>query len=142
MSSKSTVYGVLAALGLWAVISAGKKKQVGATAKFIVKAARISGTNVIVKLGVLNPVSQAITLNSLVADLKSGASTIAVVKMFSPVRVAANSETDIELTFVPSGLGLLSMVRAFVANPLGAMGFGLSGTANVDGLALPIETKF
>jgi hypothetical protein len=118
------------------------KKNVVTTAatsvRFNLKQVKLTGTNIILKVGVLNASSQSATLNSIVGDLVLSGNTIATVKSFNAVSIKPAAETDIEITLVPTGIGIL----ATIANLVGGKkikGFTFSGKANVNNMLVPIS---
>jgi hypothetical protein len=118
-----------------------KKKQVTTAAtsvRFNLKQIKLSGTNIILKLGVLNASSQSATLKSIVGDLVLSGNTIATVKTFNPVSIKPAAETDIEITLVPTGLGIITTVANLVTGKK-IKGFTFNGKANVNNMLVPVS---
>jgi hypothetical protein len=118
-----------------------KKKQVTTAAtsvRFNLKQIKLSGTNIILKLGVLNASSQSATLKSIVGDLVLSGNTIATVKTFNPVSIKPAAETDIELTLVPTGVGIVTTIANLVTGKK-IKGFTFTGKANVNNMLIPIS---
>jgi hypothetical protein len=108
-----------------------------AAVRFNLKQVKLSGTNIILKVGVLNASSQSATLNSIVGDLVLSGNTIATVKSFNPVSIKPAAETDIEIILVPTGLGILTTIANLVGGKK-IKGFTFNGRANVNNMLLPI----
>jgi len=117
-------------------------KKRTAMARFQIKKVSMNGLNILVRIGVLNPSNSALKLSAFVGGLKVGKSEVAKVKNFKPVDIKAAGESDIDLTLVPSGLGVLTLLKTIFAKKVGKMGAVLVGTANVNGMVLPINMKF
>lgn len=119
----------------------GKKQQIKkavTSVRFQLKQVKLSGTNIVLKLGVLNVSNQTATLNSMVGDLILNNATIATVKNFKPVAIKATGETDIELTLVPTGAGIITVIADLVGGKK-VKGFKFSGTANVNNILFPVN---
>jgi LEA14-like dessication related protein len=114
------------------------KKRFAGAVKFQLKQIKVSGTNVIVKIGILNPSNQTATVKSIVSTLYFNNTGIATVKNFKPVTVNAASETETELIFVPSGFGIVAALTE-LAQGKKVKGFKVIGNANVDGVMVPVN---
>jgi len=117
------------------------KKQTG-FAKFEIKKVGLKGLNVVVKIGILNPSNLSMKFNSFVGGLLVQGKEIAKAKSFKPVTIKPAAETDIEITFVPSGIGVLTALRTIFQKKLGNMEMILKGAANFNGSTLPVNLKF
>lgn len=127
---------IAAAAGLVWFLSA--KKRFAGAVRFELKQIKVSGTNVIVKIGILNPSNQAATVNSVVSTLFFNNTAIATVKNFKPVTINASSEATTELIFVPSGFGVVTALTE-LAQGKKVKGFKVVGNANVDGMMVPVN---
>jgi hypothetical protein len=108
-----------------------------AAVRFNLKQVKLSGTNIILKVAVLNASSQSATLNSIVGDLVLSGNTIATVKSFNPVNIKPAAETDIEIVLVPTGVGILTTIANLVGGKK-IKGFTFNGRANVNNMLLPV----
>lgn len=96
-----------------------------------------------VQLGVQNPTNTPITLNSFVGSLSISGSPVGSVSTFTPVTIAPNSQTPLSLYVGANYLGLASGVLNQLEGNEGSGNYNavLSGTANVNGIALPINVQ-
>jgi hypothetical protein len=94
-----------------------------------------------VELTAQNPTNTAITIRSITGNINVKGSTVASVSAFGDQRVAANSETVIKLQARPSAIGIFETVRDFFNKEKtpGPVTVNFNGTANVDGLVVPIS---
>lgn len=129
-------------IGAAALFYVGKNQitKSATSVKFILKQVRLTGTNIIIKLGVLNASGQAATIRSIVGELTLNGKTLATVKNFSATTIKPAAETDLELTLVPSGVGLVSLL-ADLAGGKKVKGFLFTGQANVNNILFPISIK-
>jgi LEA14-like dessication related protein len=135
---KQTLPFLLIAAAAGAYYYTQSKKKFAGSVQFGLKSLKLSGVNVITKMGVLNPTNQTATIKSIVATLYLNNSPIATVKSFTPVTIQAAKETDIDIVFVPSGLGIFSSIVEFVKGGK-IKGVRMVGNANVDGVTMPIN---
>ena len=115
-----------------------RKKRFAASVKFGLKGIKLSGTTVIAKLSILNPSSQTATIKTVLGTLYYNGQAIATVKNFKPVTVVAAGESETELIFVPSLLGVLSSLADLVGTKK-VKGFKIVGSALVDGVLIPLN---
>jgi LEA14-like dessication related protein len=135
---RQTLPFLLIAAAAGAYFFAQTKKKFAGAVKFELKAIKLVQTNIIARLGILNPTNQSATVRSIVATLYFNGTPIATVKNFAAVSIRPAAESDIEIKFVPSGVGVLS-VLAEVAQGKKVKGFKMTGNANVDGVTVPIN---
>jgi len=135
---KQTLPFVLIAAAAGAVYFFARKKRFAGSVKFGLTSLKLSGTNVLAKIAILNPSSQTAVISSIVGTLIYNGQAIATIKQFTPIRVAAAAETETTITFVPSLLGVLSSL-ADLAGTKKVKGFKIVGTALVDGVLIPIN---
>lgn len=135
---RQTLPFVLLAAAAGAVYFYARKKRFAGSVKFGLKQIKVSGTNVIATISILNPSNQSAVITSMVGTLSYNNQTIATLKNFTPVAVKPSSETETAITFVPSLLGVLSSL-ADLAGSKKVKGFKIVGTALVDGVLIPIN---
>lgn len=135
---RQTLPFVLLAAAAGAVYYFARKKRFAGSVRFGLKQIRVSGTNVIATISILNPSNQSAVITSMVGTLSYNNQTIATLKNFAPVTVRPSSETETAITFVPSLLGVLSSL-ADLAGSKKVKGFKIVGTALVDGVLIPIN---
>jgi hypothetical protein len=129
---------VLIAAAAGAVYFFARKKRFAGSVRFGLKEIKVSGTNVIAKISILNPSNQRAVITSMVGTLSYNNQSIATIKNFAPIQVNASSETETSITFVPSLLGILSSL-ADLAGTKKVKGFKIVGSALVDGVLIPIN---
>jgi hypothetical protein len=92
-----------------------------------------------VDLAVANPTNQAIIVKSITGTINVQGSAVANVSAFGDQRVAANSESILKLQARPSAVGVFETVRELLTRPVGSTSVSFTGTANVDGLVVPVS---
>lgn len=131
------VVGGAAALYFLARYSFSKK------AIFLLRSVKPSGTilqpTITVEIAVQNPTNQRITLKSISGSIFVNDKYLANVSSFGDQIIAGNSESIVKVTARPSGLGVFQSVRELLTQPIGTIQVRFSGTANVDGINVPIE---
>jgi len=92
-----------------------------------------------VDLAVSNPTNQAIVIKSITGTVNVKGSAVANVSAFGDQRVAANSESILKLQARPSAVGVFETVRELLKQPVGSTSVSFTGTANVDGIVVPVS---
>ena len=64
---------------------------------------------------------------------------LANVSSFGDQVISGNSESIVKVTARPSGLGVFQSVKELLTQPIGTIQVRFSGSANVDGINIPIE---
>lgn len=96
-------------------------------------------------LGILNPASGSIKINSVVGNLVLNGQSIASIENFTGLVVKGNAKSFLSLIMKPSGMGIVNLLIDFInakknkEKTTAVVQF--IGTANVDGIAIPINTK-
>lgn len=110
---------------------------------FLLRSVKPSGTilqpTVTVEIAVQNPTNQRITLKSISGSVFVNDKYLANVSSFGDQIITGNSESIVKVTARPSGLGVFQSVRELLTQPIGTIQVRFSGTANVDGINIPIE---
>jgi hypothetical protein len=115
-----------------------RKKRFAASVRFELKQIKLQGSNVIAKIGVLNPSNEQAVIKSVLGTLYYNGKAIATVKNFKATTVRAASESDLEMIFVPSLVGVLSSLADLVGTKK-VKGFKIVGSALVDGVLVPLN---
>jgi len=92
-----------------------------------------------VDLAVSNPTNQTIVIKSITGTVNVKGSAVANVSAFGDQRVAANSESILKLQARPSAVGVFETVRELLKQPVGSTSVSFTGTANVDGIVVPVS---
>jgi hypothetical protein len=132
--------GVLIALGI-AGLWLYSKAHTGNSLQFVPLGASWSGGALQVDIGVQNPTQDSLQLNSLAGSVYVNGTIAGNVSDFTPRLIAANQQTPIQLTYTPNILGTVVAVLNQVSNGGGVL-IGLNGSANVNGIPLPINLTF
>lgn len=110
---------------------------------FLLRSVKPSGTilqpTVTVEIAVQNPTNQRITLKSISGSVFVNDKYLANVSSFGDQVITGNSESIVKVTARPSVLGVFQSVRGLLTQPIGTIQVRFSGTANVDGINIPIE---
>jgi hypothetical protein len=90
--------------------------------------------------GIQNPTNQTAKLESLVGQVEANGKVIADVQSFDVINIGANAETAYKVTAKPQGLNIAQSLLTFIkAKGRGAVKFNFTGTANVDGINIPLS---
>lgn len=141
MKQLKTFLGIAAGAGIlyWLY----SRKRLKETALFSFDGVRIANNKLQVKLGLSNPTNASVTINSIVGVLNSKGNDIANVSSFEKVTIAPNNKTFISLDVTPSLVGLFTTVKQIVKRGgLKNLNLRFKGTANVNGLPLPIDLTY
>lgn len=132
--------GVLIALGI-AGLWLYSKAHTGTSLQFVPLGASWSGGALQVDIGVQNPTNDSLQLTSLAGSVYVNGTIAGNVSDFTPRLIAANQQTPIELTYTPNILGTAAAIFNQFNNG-GGIQIAVQGTANVNGIALPINLIF
>ena len=141
MKQLKTFLGILVLGGVayWAY----SRKRLKETALFSFDGVRIANNKLQIKLGLSNPTNASVTINSIVGVLNSKGNDIANVQSFEKVTILPNNKTFINLDVTPSLVGLFTTVKQIVKKGgLKNLNLKFKGTANVNGLPLPIDLTY
>jgi len=119
------------------------KLRFGQKANFFLRSLRPGGTllapTINVEMAVQNPTNQTITIKSITGSVSVNDKYLANVSAFGDQKVLPNSESVLRLTARPSAFGVFESVRELLTQPIGTIAASFQGTANVDGLVVPIS---
>ena len=140
MNYKNLLIGGLLVAGVFYFI--GKKKLAKAI-RFSIEKISFSGTKIILRLGLLNPTGNEAKFNSMVADVFVKGNQVATLSTFQTVSIKPNSKSTIDITITPTGIGILSTLKSLLSKGgLKNLQAKIKGTANVDGVAFPIDITY
>ena len=112
-------------------------------ANFILQSVRPGGSIlspvVNVKMLVQNPTNQKIVIKSIVGTLSVGGKFLADVSSFGDQKITPNSESTLSITARPSAIGVFNTFRQLITQPIPGTQIVFSGSANVDGVNVPVE---
>ena len=119
------------------------KLRFGQKANFMLRSLRPGGTllapTINVEMAVQNPTNQTITIKSITGSVSVNDKYLANVSAFGDQKVLPNSESILRLTARPSATGVFQSIRELLTQPVGTIAASFQGTANVDGLVVPIS---
>ena len=132
----------LLGFGIWMFI---RKSSVAKNVLFSFEKldADIRKQKILMTMGVYNPTSTPIEFNSVVGALLLNGKQIALVESFQKTTIAGIARTNILITLRPSVVGILQTIQDIVKAKLKGIKLSASfvGSANVDGITFPVETK-
>jgi len=95
-----------------------------------------------VEMSVQNPTNTTIKIKSISGSISVNNKYLANVSAFGDQTVAPNSESTLRLVARPSALGVFESIRELLTAPAGQISATFQGSANVDGIVVPInETR-
>jgi len=119
------------------------KLRFGQKANFMLRSLRPGGTllapTINVEMAVQNPTNQTITIRSITGSVSVNDKYLANVSAFGDQKVLPNQESILRLTARPSATGVFQSIREILTQPVGSIAASFQGTANVDGLVVPIS---
>ena len=119
------------------------KRKLQQSIQFSFESIKLSGTKIIVRLGMLNPSGSSANLNSIVGSLFVKGNEVATVENFTKVKITAKSKSFIDLTITPSGLGILTTIKTLTKKGgLKNLSAEFKGNANIDGVTVPLDIKY
>lgn len=117
--------------------------QFSKKANFILQSVKPGGTLfqplVNIKILVQNPTNQRVVIKSIVGSVFVDDKFLAYVSSFGEQVIQGNAESVLNLTARPGALGVFNTLKQLVTQPIGNIQVRFSGTANIDGVNVPIE---
>ncbi len=129
---------VLAGLGLWLFT----KYQAIKSFQFIPRGVSFDGTNLVVKLGVINGSAFPLSFNSFSGILYVNNSPAGVLTDNIPQTILAGMETDLSLDFAPNPGVLIADVIKFISSGGGSQQIVLQGSISAENLVIPVNQTF
>lgn len=94
------------------------------------------------RFGVQNPTDQTATVRSIVGQVDANGRTVADVSGFQALQVGPNTESILTVQAQPATVGIVQTVAEFLRQKeRGPVRVTFTGTANVDGVNLPINSS-
>ena len=134
--------GVLLLLGAGALWLSAKART-GKKLQFLPTGVDISGGGLAVAVGVQNPTNTSLTLNSFAGQVYINGVASGNVSDFTARIIQPNAQTEVVLNLVPSLFGGIQDILNLVtgSGPDG-LALALKGTANVNGIPVPVNLTF
>jgi len=118
------------------------KKKLQQSIQFTLESVKLSGTKLIVRLGMLNPTGSSATINSIVGSIYIKGSAVATVENYTKIKILPKSKSFIDLTVTPSGAGVFSFVKSLISTGTKNLSAEFKGNANIDGITIPLDIKY
>ena len=118
------------------------KKKLQQSIQFTLESVKLSGTKLIVRLGMLNPTGSSATINSIVGSIYIKGSAVATVENYTKIKILPKSKSFIDLTVTPSGAGVFSFVKSLISTDTKNLSAEFKGNANIDGITIPLDIKY
>ena len=134
---KPILLGIAAVVG-YILYKGARLSNVSGKVKFLFRGISFQGINVVAKIAVLNPTNTQIDFTSFVGDVFVGSKVVATAQSFQPVKVFANSQQDISITFVPNGFGIVQFITDAINKEISGK-LTLKGFANMNGFTVPVK---
>ena len=133
---------LIGAIGLYLYSRLGQAKNIKAVLLKISFGGNWLSPKIFVTLGIQNPNSQSVTVNSFTGELYSGNTAIADISSFEKTTIGANSETAYTITAVPRSVSVLTeIVKAITKNKISKT-FNLKGALNVNNTTYPLNFNY
>lgn len=95
--------------------------------------------SITLRFGIQNPTDQTANVRSIVGQVDANGRTVADVSGFQSLQVGPNTETIMQVNAQPAAVGIVQTVAEFLRQKeRGAVKVTFTGTANVDGINIPI----
>lgn len=141
---KSTNFLIIAAGAAIVYMLLGKKKLAASTQFSLEKIGiDLKAKKIKVALGANNPTGASATINSIVGALYVGGKQIAAIESFTKTTIQPNAKSIVNLDLKPTLAGIWTTIKQLVKSrgqAAGSLKASFVGTANVDGVNLPIKT--
>lgn len=118
------------------------KRKLQQSIQFSLESVKLSGTKIIVRLGMMNPTGSSATVNSIVGSIYVKESAVATVENYTTIKILPKSKSFIDLTITPSGIGILSFVRSLINQGIKNISAQFKGNANIDGVTVPLDITY
>jgi hypothetical protein len=133
---------IFGALGIGAWYFLTRLSTVGSL-NFVPRGLGLVGNAVSVIIGVQNPTSEGLNLQSISGNLVVNGNSVGNVADFTPVTIAPNQETQIQLLITPNIFGIAANAIYQLSNNLtGGINATLQGSANINNTSLPLNVNF
>lgn len=134
---KPILFGLAAVAGYY-LLKVANVANVATKARFVLRGISFHGLNLVARIGVLNPTSSQLNFSSFVGDVFLGDKVVATAQSFTPVAVMANSQQDVNITFVPNTFGIVEVLTDALNKSVNTK-VTIVGTANINNLTIPVK---
>jgi len=120
------------------------RRRLAANVKVLLRGVSFSGglkkPTLSLRFGIQNPTDREARLLSLVGQVDANGRTVADVSAFETVRILPNQETRYQVSVTPAAVGIIQTLAQFIrAKERQPVRVAFTGTANVDGMNVPID---
>ena len=88
---------------------------------------------------VQNPTNQRVIVKSVVGSVYVNDKFLATVSAFGDQVIEGNAESVLNITARPGAIGVFNTLKELITQPIGSNVIRFSGSANVDGVNVPVE---
>jgi len=117
------------------------KAHTGANLQFLPLGASWDGGSLHIQIGVQNPTNDSLQFQSLAGTVYINGTAAGTITDFTPAIIAPNAQTPVTLVYSPSLFGVAAAVINLLNNGDGVT-IGLKGSANVNGVSIPVNLTF
>jgi len=120
------------------------RRRLAANVKVLLRGVSFAGglkkPTLSLRFGIQNPTDREARLLSLVGQVDANGRTVADVSAFETVRILPNQETRYQVSVTPAAVGIIQTLAQFIrAKERQPVRVAFTGTANVDGMNVPID---
>lgn len=121
-----------------------KKAEAVGNLNFIPRGVNVNSGVLQLLLGIQNPSSSPLTLNSFVGNIFVNGGAAGNVTLFNPITIQPNAETDVPITISPNVFGVLSTIINTLESGGGVANakISLQGQANIGTMLYPVTLQF
>ena len=120
------------------------RRRLAANVKVLLRGVSFAGgikrPTISLRFGIQNPTDREARLVSLVGQVEANGRTVADVSAFETVNILPNQETRYTIQATPAAVGIIQTLTQFIrAKERKPVRVAFTGTANVDGMNIPIN---
>jgi hypothetical protein len=138
LQSKNLLILAVVGVGLWLLT----KWQAVQSFSFIPRGVSFDGSNLAIKLGIVNASSFPLSFNSFTGILYVNGAPVGVLTDTTPQTIAAGVETDVSLNFAPNAGVLITDIVNYISSGGSAETVSLQGSITAENLSIPVNQSF
>lgn len=137
---KNTFYYIIGGVAVWYVLSKTMlAKKVNLVLKDVRPGGKLLSPTINIDIAVQNPSNQQAILKSVTGNLYVNDKFVANFTNFDSQSIYPRAESIITITAKPGILGVYNTIKTLLAQRTGGLSATFTGSANVDGILLPIN---
>lgn len=129
---------LIGAVGYYFYRKVGASKNIKAILRGVKFGGNFLSPKIYVQLGIQNPTSVTVKINSFVGKLTSNNKTIADISSFQKLDIPGNSESLLNIQLEPFAIGIFSEIKRLIKTGVTLPKFTLEGSLNVDNTTYPV----